>query len=40
MLPNSRLNHLNYRIDFGVIITLMLKENAGEKKTLLEQANF
>ncbi|CAD8087135.1 unnamed protein product [Paramecium primaurelia] len=39
MLINSRLNHSNYKKDCGEIITLMLKENVGEKTVLVDQEN-
>lgn len=37
MPTNSRLNHSNYKKDCGETITLMLKENAGEKTTSVDQ---
>lgn len=39
MLINSRLNHSNYKKDYGETITLMLKENAGEKTVPVDQEN-
>lgn len=37
---NSKLNHLNYKKDYGEIIILMLKENVGEKKMLVDQEKY
>jgi hypothetical protein len=34
MQVNSKLNHSNYKKDFGVTITLMVLANAGERKVL------
>lgn len=31
MPTSSKLSHLNSKKDYGVTITLMLKENAGER---------
>lgn len=39
MPTNSRLNHSNYKKDYGETITLMLKENAGEKTVPVDQEN-
>ena len=39
MLTNSKLNHSNYKKDYGETITLMLKENAGEKTVSVDQEN-
>lgn len=39
MLINSKLNHSNYKKDYGGTITLMLKENVGEKIVLVDQVN-
>jgi hypothetical protein len=37
MLINSKLNHLNFKKDYGVIITLMLKESVGERNQQVDQ---
>ena len=39
MLTNSKLNPSNYKKDCGETITLMLKENAGEKTVSVDQVN-
>lgn len=39
MQANLKLNHSNYKKDCGETITLILKENAGERTASMEQEN-